>query len=116
MMKSIKIQNDERETIEIQFNEDGIIKIRHSDIDSKAWGELQEYSKVMRHPGFQAFVAEKGLADVNAPDAKELAEKLGGYVVMPDGKSFIISRKEVEAIHSAVKQAGGIVPNWASGV
>lgn len=113
-MKPIKIKNEEGENIEITFNEDGVIKIRHSDIDAETWGELKEFSKVMRHPGFQAFIAKQGINDLDSPAAKELSEKLGGYIVMPNGESMMISREEVTAIHEAVKQAGGIVPNWSS--
>jgi hypothetical protein len=113
-MKPIKIQNDDGEDIEIKFNDDGIIEVRHSDIDPEVWGELMEYSKVVRIPGFKAFMAEKGLKDMESPDFKEVVEKMGGYLVMPNGQFMIINRQEVNAIYEAVKQAGGIIPNWAS--
>jgi hypothetical protein len=111
-MTPIKIRNECGETIEIKFDAEGIVKIRHSDIDPKFWGELHEYSKRMRQPGIQAQFAERG-CDPNSPLMKEAARRLGGYIVIR-GKSYIISAEELAKIQAAVKQAGGIVPNWSS--
>jgi len=112
-MKPITVKNEDGETIEIKYDSEGRIKIRHSDFASKYWGELREHSKLLRHPGFQKFSAAKGL-DLNTTMAKELAEKMGGYVVIR-GKSYIISVEEIALIHAAIEQAGGIVPNWMTG-
>ena len=108
-MKPIAIKNEYGETIEIKFNADGVIKIRHSDIDPKAWGELREYSKGMNHPQFKAVLEAKGIPVT--PDTIKLAGKMGGYIVLR-GQSKIINANEVALIHEAVKKAGGIVPNW----
>ena len=114
-MKPLKIKNDDGDTIEIKYDADGGIKIRHSDIDPKLWGELHEYAKRVRQPGLQSFLEEKGI-DLDNPEAKEVAEKLGklgGYTVLR-GKTYSINSQEVAMIHEAIKQAGGIVPNWSS--
>jgi hypothetical protein len=110
-MKPIKIQNEHGETIEIKYDDDGVIKIRHSDIDPKTWAELHEYSKRIRQPEIKAAMEAKGVLDT--PEAKELAARFGGYVIVR-GKSYIVNFEEVALIHEAVKQAGGIVPNWSS--
>ncbi len=41
-MKPISVQNEDGETIEIKQDADGVIKIRHSDIDPKSFGVLRE--------------------------------------------------------------------------
>ena len=115
-MKPIKIKNEFGESIEIKYDDDGIIKIRHSDIDAKAWGELHEYDKRLRQAKLQDFLAEKGIAmsdPMVAGMVKELGGKLGGYIVLR-GKNYEVGSDEVALIHAAVKQAGGIVPNWSS--
>lgn len=111
-MAPLKIKNEYGETIEIKYDADGVIKIRHSDIDRKFWGKLHEHSKRIRQPKFQAFLAGKGIAP-NDPAAKEMAEELGGYMIIR-GKSYIISAAELALIHGAIKQAGGIIPNWSN--
>lgn len=60
----------------------------------------------------QAKLAAKGI-DPNYPEAKEMAKRMGGYMVIR-GKSYIINAEELTLIHEAVKQHGGIVPNWSS--
>lgn len=110
-MKPIKIQNEYGETIEIKFNADGVIKIRHSDIDPRSWGELLESSKRMRQPEVKAAMKSKGAFET--PEAKEILGRLGGYVIIR-GKMQMINAEEVALIHEAVKQHGGIVPNWSS--
>lgn len=114
-MKPLKITNEYGKTIEIKFNDDGIIKIRHSEIDSKAWAELREYDKEMRHASLQSFMLKKGI-DLNSPEVKEMAKsvagRMGGYVFLR-GDTHMVNAEEVALIHAAVKQAGGIVPNWS---
>jgi len=116
-MKPIAIQNEYGETIEIKFDADGGIKIRHSDIDPKSWGRLHEYSKRMRRPDFQAYSAEREkelkMSPADAQKAKGAVESMGGYMVIR-GKTFMVNAAEVALIHAAVKQAGGILPNWSS--
>ncbi len=115
-MKPIKITNEFGETIEIEFNDDGVIKVRHSDIDPNTWGILHEYDKRMRQPSLKEFLTKKGV-DMSNPLTARIAEAagsmLGGYIVV-DGKQCGISCDEVALIHAAVKQAGGILPNWSN--
>jgi hypothetical protein len=115
-LKPIIVKNEFGETIEIKFNDDGVIKIRHSDIDRKAGGVLHEYHKRLRQASRQDFLKKKGW-DINDPTVsgmmKELAGRMGGYIVV--GKdTYQVGAEEVALIHAAVKQAGGIVPNWLS--
>jgi hypothetical protein len=110
-MKPLKVKNEYGETIEIKFNADGVIKIRHSDIDPKFWGELREISKRMREPGVKGAMERRG---ITAPtQAEGCLKKLGGYIMIRD-KMAVINSAEVDLIHEAVKKAGGIVPNWSS--
>jgi len=115
-MNPIKIENEYGETIEIKSNDDGIIEIRHSDIDSKTWGVLHEYDKRIRQTSLKEFLTKKGI-DMSNPLAAKIAEQMagraGGYIVLK-GKSYIVNAEEVALIHAAIKQAGGIVPNWSS--
>lgn len=111
-MKPLKIKNEYGEIIEIKHDADGAIKIRHSDIDPKRWGELHEYAKRMSQPKVKSYMAGKGI-DLDKPGAKELLGKMGGYIVIR-GESYIINADELSRIHEAVKQAGGVVPNWSS--
>jgi hypothetical protein len=115
-MKPITIKNEYGEIIEIKYDDDGVIKIRHSDIDPKSWGVLHEYNKRLRQTSLQDFLKKKGL-DINDPMVsgmmKELAGRMGGYILL--GKdTYQVNAEEVALIHAAVKQAGGIVPNWSS--
>ena len=110
-MKPIKIDNEYGETIEIKWDGEGNIKIRHSDVHPKLWGELHEYAKRMRIPEFKAAMEAHGILDT--PEAKEMAAKFGGYMLLR-GKSYIINAQEIALIHAAIKKAGGIVPNWSS--
>ena len=105
-MKIFTVENEYGETIEINYNADGVIKIRHSDINPRAWGTLHEFAKRIRHPGMQKFV------DAN-PAAREVAARMGGYMVI-QGKTFMISPQEMSLIHEAVRKGGGIVRNWSS--
>jgi hypothetical protein len=111
-MQPIQIKNSQGETIEIQWDDEGTIKIRHSDIDRETWSELHEHSKRMKQPGPRSALEKSG---INPEDelAKQMAAKLGGYIVI-DGKSFGIGAKEVALIHDAIKKAGGIIPNWSN--
>lgn len=111
-MKPLNIKNEYGETIQIKYDAEGTIKIRHSDIDPKSWGELHEFAKRMRQPGVQSFLAEKGIDSDNA-QAKELAERMGGYMVIR-GKSYLINAQEMAMILEAIRQSGGIVPNWSN--
>ena len=116
-MKPLKIKNEYGETIEIKFDDDGAIKIRHSDIDATAWGKLQQYDKRMRQASVQEFLTKKGIDMSNplmAGMVKEMAGRAGGYIVLR-GKTYQVDAKEIAMIHEAVKQAGGIVPNWSVG-
>jgi hypothetical protein len=110
-MKPIEIKNDCGEIIEVKFDSDGVIQIRHSDIDPKSWAVLHEYSKRMRQPEIKAALETNKIFDT--PEAKEMAERLGGYVVL-NGDTHIVGADEVALIHEAVRKAGGIVPNWSN--
>ena len=114
-MNPITIKNDSGETIEIKYDAEGGIKIRHSDIDPKRWGELHEYEKRLRQPGIHDVLAANGI-DISDPETRNAlgdTSALGGYMLLR-GKSYIISAKEVAMIHEAIKQAGGIIPNWSN--
>ena len=110
-MKPIKIKNEHGETIEIKFSADGVIKIRHSDIDTKKWAVLHEYSKRIKQPEIKAAMEADGI--FATPEAKELVSRLGGYVVLR-GSTQMVNAEEVAMIHEAVKQHGGIIPNWSN--
>jgi hypothetical protein len=115
-MKPIQVENEYGETIEIKWDADGNIKIRHSDIDPKQWGDLQELTKRMRQPGPRAVALEVAQAhgvDLESPTAKELMARMGGSMVIR-GKSYIVSAEELKLIYSAIEQAGGVVPNWSN--
>lgn len=117
-MKPIKIANEYGETIEIKYDAEGAIKIRHSDVDPKRWGELHEYSKRMRHPAIQQIfeerLAKEGMdPNINAAQIAAALDQQGAYMVI-QGKSYIINAKELAMIHEAIKQAGGIIPNWSN--
>ncbi len=115
-MKPITIKNEHGETIEIKWDSDGTVRIRHSDIELKHWGELREYAPRLKQPGVHAKVKEiaarRGV-DLDSPEAKELAGRMGGYILV-GGKMYMISSQEVTLIHEAVRQAGGIIPNWSN--
>lgn len=108
-VKPIKIQNENGETIEIKFNADGVIQIRHSDIDPKKWAVLHEYTKRMAQPKMKAALEAKGIG----AESKEMLAQMGGYIVL-NGDTQIVNAEEVASIHAAVKKAGGILPNWSS--
>lgn len=110
-MKPIKIKNEYGETIEIKFDADGVVQIRHSDIDPKKWAVLHEYAKRMQQPKMKAAMEVNRILDT--PEAKEIASRFGGYVVL-HGDTHMVNAEEVAMIHEAVKQHGGIVPNWSS--
>jgi hypothetical protein len=111
-LKTISIENEYGETIEIKQDADGTIKIRHSDINPKRFGIFHEYSKRLRQPEVAEFLKSKGL-DPKNPAAAKLSELLGGYIVI-DGQSYIINPTETALIHEVIKKQGGIVPNWSS--
>ena len=110
-MKPIEIENENGETIEIKFDSDGIIQIRHHDIDPKKWAVLHEYTKRITVPRIKATLEANKIFET--PEARELLARMGGYVVL-NGDMQIVNAEEVAMIHAAVKQAGGIVPNWSS--
>ena len=115
-MKPISVKNEYGETIKIKWDADGHIKIQHSDINPKRWGDLHEHSKRIRHPGRRA-VAERiagtqGI-DLESPEAKEMLKRLGGYMMI-GRESYIVSAEELKLIYDAIEGAGGIVPNWSS--
>ena len=110
-MKPIKIKNEFGETIEIKFDAEGVIKIRHHDIDPKKWAVLHEYAKRLRQPEIKAAMKAKGAFDT--PEAMDFARRMGGYLLL-NGDQQIVNAEEVAIIHAAVKQAGGIIPNWSS--
>ncbi len=115
-MKPIKIKNEYGETIEIKYDAEGNIKIRHSDVDPKYWGQLHEYAKRMRQPKVRSVLASKAIdlgVDLNSPEAKRVVEIMGGYMVLR-GKSYIINAEELNMIYDAIRQAGGIIPNWSN--
>lgn len=115
-MKPLTIKNEYGETIEIKYDADGVIEIRHSDIDPKSWGELHQYDQRLRQASLQSFLEKKGI-DLSSPEVKgmvkELGGRLGGYIVLR-GKNYEVNSQEVALIHEAIKQAGGMVPNWSN--
>ena len=115
-MKPISVKNEYGETIDIKWDADGNIQIRHSDIDPKRWGDLHEHSKRIRQAGPRALaeqVAQARGIDLESPEAKEMMARLGGYMVI-DSESYIVSAKELKLIHDAVRQAGGVIANWSN--
>lgn len=113
-MNPIVIKNQQGETIEIKCDSDGVIYIKHSDINPKEWGELHEYTKRLRQSSTKEYF-DKNAPQVNldSPEAKQIMGALGGYMVI-DGKSYMINGEELGLIHAAVKQSGGIIPNWSN--
>jgi hypothetical protein len=111
-MQPIKVENEHGETIEIKWDADRNIHVRHSDIDKERFGQLHEYSKRVRVPGLRRTLKEKGI-DTSDPNVQAMAGRLGGYILI-DGEQFDINAKEVALIFEAVKQNGGIVPNWSA--
>jgi len=114
-MKPLTIKNEDGETIEIKYDADGVIKIRHSDIHPKSWGELHEYSKRIKKTDFKALMEKKKPegVDFDSGEAKQMLNAMGGYVLI-SGRSYIISAAEIKLIHEAVKQSGGVIPNWSN--
>lgn len=111
-MKPIAIKNEYEEVIEIKWDKDGNIFVRHSDIDKKRFGALREYSKVAREPRFKEYLKSHGF-NADDPMAQELLPKMGGYIMI-DGESRLIGAKEIAMIFETVKLNGGTVPNWSS--
>jgi len=103
-MKRVKIKNDDGDTIEIKCDADGTVKIRHSDIDAKAWGELHEYAKSLKQPSVYFPLAEKGII-FNNPAARTIAERFGGYV-MVRGNNYVLAVEEMIMIQAAMKRCG----------
>ena len=110
-MKPIKIENENGETIEIKFDAEGVIQIRHADIDPEKWAILHEYAKRIKQPEIKAAMEARGA--FNTPEAKEFLVRMGGYVILRNDLQ-IVNAEEVALIHAAVKQAGGIVLNWSN--
>ena len=107
-MKSLSIKNGFGETIEIKRDSDGKIKIRHSDIDPKLWGELRESTTRLSDPRFQSFLKKKG-TDISGMDPKILAALEGvikaeiGHFILLGGKIYNISSDEITMITEAIK-------------
>jgi hypothetical protein len=114
-MKMISVTNEYGETIEIKQDADGVIKLRHSDIDPKRFGVFHEYSKRIRQPEIAETLKRKGFGSeaVAAALASPLGKVIGGYIVIA-GHSYIINSEETALIHDAIKKHGGIAPNWSS--
>lgn len=111
-MKIITLKNSDGETIEVEYTPDGAIRIRHSDIDPKAFGEFHEFSKRLRQAGPRSLAQSKGV-DPSSPEVKAMAERLGGYMVLR-GETYTINAEETALILEAIKQDGGVVPNWSN--
>ena len=109
-MKPIAIKSEDGDTIEIRWDADGNIEIRHSAIDRERFGQLHEYSKRLRHPRLRRHLAERGL---DVPEAKALIEKLGGYMML-GLEQIPVSARDIALILEAVKLNGGVVPNWSA--
>lgn len=75
-------------------------------------GEFHDYSKGIKLPAAQDALAKRGL-DTTSALVREADQKLGGYVLLGD-RMCIVSVKDTEMIYAAIKQAGGILPNWAA--
>ena len=81
-MNPIKLKHEDGETIEMKWDADGNIQLWHSDLGRKKFGRFHEYAKKMRQPQVEAFFKEKGI-DATSPQARELLEKMGGYLNNP---------------------------------
>src|SRR5689334_1245376 len=99
-MKPIVIENEYGETIEIKWDSEGAIQIRHSDIDKRKFGKFHEFSKRMRQPQVETFLKAKGI-DPDSPEAKQVAGMLGGYVVLC-GNTYLVNPAETALILDAV--------------
>ena len=98
--------------MDIKWDADGNIWVRHSDIDKQRFGQLKEYAKEVRNLELQAKLEAMGV-DTDEPTAKEMLGKMGAYLVI-DGDLKILDPKEMTAIMEVVKLNGGILPNWSS--
>jgi hypothetical protein len=78
---NMEIAGDCGATIEVALNDRGVVLVRHSQFQPKAWAEPQEYS---------------------ATDLGGIP-KSGGYVII-EGRTFDLSREEMAAIGDAAKR------------
>ena len=111
-MKPITIRNEYGETIDVKWDSDGSIFIRHSDIDKKNFGQLREYDKQARNPKIAKALKDAGV-DIEDPVAKELLPKMGSYMAIGE-KIYVVNARETALIIDTVRLNGGIVPNWSS--
>jgi len=111
-MQPITTKNENGETMEIKWDDDGNIQVRHSDIDKKRFGQLCELSKRSRQPGLKQFLKGRGI-DADSPDVQALLARMGSVLVI-EGRSFTINAEETALILDTVKRNGGILPNWSS--
>ena len=112
-MKPIAIKNADGEIIEIKWDLDGNIQIKHSDIGLKDFAPLHDRAKKMQQPDAVACLKAKGVAP-SSEMVKEMATRMGGYITDGSGETFSISAEELALIYETVKINGGIVPNWSS--
>jgi hypothetical protein len=116
-MKTIILKNKDGETIEVQSGADGQIRIRHSAIDRKAFGEFHEWSKRLKQPKAISALKQRGI-DLESEEGKQAVSflaKVGGYVVIRgELQAREITAEETALIYDAIKSSGGIVPNWSN--
>ena len=98
--------------MEIKWDDDGNIQVRHSDIDKKRFGRLCELSKRSRQPEVKQALEGKGI-NLASPDIQALLSRMGSALVI-EGESFTISAQETALILDTVKLNGGILPNWSA--
>lgn len=110
-MRPIAVKNDLGEKIEIKWDADGNIQVRHSDIDRRHFGLFREFAKRIRQPSVKQGMEAKGL-NPSFTESQAMLGRLGGhgYIVIGD-KCFDLSVDEVRLILETVKLNGGIVPN-----
>lgn len=115
-MKPIAVKNSYGETIEVKWDADGNIQVRHSDVDKRRFGQFCELAKRLRQPSLREhlnkYLAAQGTT-IDDPLVQQLLGQLGSLLVI-DGRSFAISAEETALILQTVKQNGGILPNWSN--
>jgi len=110
-MNPITVKNEHGETIEVKWDDDGNLEIRHPDINKERFGKFHKFTSRINQPQVAKFVKGKGL-NPDDPMVKEMLARMGGYLDI-DGATYLINAEETQLIFDAVQKNGGIVPNWS---
>jgi hypothetical protein len=108
-MKSITFKNSSGETIDVKRGEKGVIKLRHSDINPKRFGQYREYAvrDSLQKPGATDFFAKKGF-DVTDPKIRDLMahtmEIAGAGYMLLSNKIYYLNGEEVAMIRDSIKK------------